>query len=214
VTIFGTIWDAGQLEEDIIKFLKRWMNTYLSEVAEQRGRNRGAYPVPKTWSAEPALTPAAVEGVIYPAILVIAGGTTNMPKKKGDGTYEATYRLGITVLTTANNESNARKMAQRYGAALKSAMLQKGSLETDYVSGLTWVDERFVDYIGGDQETVGSATEIFDIDVTEIVNAKAGPVNPDPLPEPTDPGDYPDNPTVRDPDSAPPYDPATLVRTD
>lgn len=214
MTIFGDIWDPSLLEDDCTAFLKKWFRTYAAEISEQRGHGRDRYKVPAYWTTTPALTPDAIKQVRYPAVLVVSTGVTGIPRRDGRGKYEATYALGITILSTANEDVAAGRMAKRYGAAIRSILLQKPSMDTDYITEVAWVDERFTDFIGSEKQAVGSATEIFNVTVKEILNAKTAPPGPDPLPEPaTAPGQtYGEVQTVRDHDTEPPYAPTTTTR--
>jgi hypothetical protein len=206
---FGDIFDASLLEEAVIQFLDSWFKTYTNEISKQRGYGTGAFPSPNYWTTEAAITPDAVKQIRYPAVLVISSGTIGSPRPKGDGWYDATYQLGVTILAQASTDTSARKMALRYGAAVRAAMLQRQSLGTDFVSGLTWTEERFTDFITSKKEAVGSASEVFNIDVQNIVNRKRGLgiYDVDNQPSDDDQHDYGSNPTVRDPQSDPVYDP-------
>lgn len=213
-TVFGEIWDAGILEDDMTAFLQKWFKTYSAEIAEQRGHDRGRYEPPKFWTTTPVLTPDVVKQIRYPAVLVVSSGLASQPTKRS-ANYEAPYAVGVTIMTTGTSEINSSRMAKRYGAAVRAAVVQKGGLETDYIEGIAWTDERFTDFLAANQESVSSATEIFNVTVKDITKWKgAGPAVPDPLPEdPGDPSPYPPNPTVRDPESDPPYDPVTVTNT-
>lgn len=219
MTVFDPIFDASVLEEDVTSFLNKWFRTYSAEISEQRGFGRDKFKTPKYWTTTPVLTPDAVQQVRYPAVLVLSTGLVGRPVRKGDGRYDGTYALGVTVLATADNDQNASKMAKRYGAAVRTLILQKPAMETDYITEVAWTDERFTDYLQNKQTAVGSATEIFEVTVKDILGAKAGPGIPDPLPEPaTAPNpSYEDRPVVRDPEGDPdageaPYESITTVR--
>jgi hypothetical protein len=211
MTRFGNIISADLLEDDLTTFLQRWILTYLGEVAEQNGESRNRYPRPKYWTTTPILTIDSVAQIRYPATLIVSPGLVGKPVRRGDGSYEATYQIGVCVLCSTKDEAGTTRMARRYGAAIHSAVLQKPSLETDYIIGVEWADERFTDFLNADQETVASATEIFNVTIAGLFDAHKGPgpKYPDPLPEPaTAPNEeYTDLPSTRDPDSAPPYSP-------
>lgn len=206
MTVFQDIISLDVPEDDLTEHLKLWLPTYLAEVAEQRGLERGVYPKPKFWATTPALTMATLEQVRYPAVLVVSSGAAQAPTRRGDGVYEATYVFGVACLTTGRGEQSSSQNARRYGAAIRTILMQKPGF-ADYVEGVNWIDERFTDYVNTEQEALSSATEIFNITIKDLGSAAGGPVQPDPDPDPNH--DYGDNPTVRDPDSAPPYWPVT-----
>lgn len=204
MTRFGPIISADRLEDDLTIFLQKWIETYLAEVAIAHGDTRTDYPKPKYWTTTPILTVDAVTQIRYPAALVVSPGLVSKPIRRGDGTYEGTYQVGVCVLTSVNTELGSSKSARRYGAAIHAAVMQRPSLDTTYIEGVEWADERFTDFLNANQDTVASATEIFNITVKGLFNALKGPGVADPLPEPAT---YPEPTVVRDPVSAPPFSP-------
>lgn len=213
MSVFGEIFDAGLLEDAMTAYLQKWFRTFSAEIAEQRDHGRDRYKEPKFWTTTPVLTLAAVEQVRYPAVLIVSSGLVSKPVKRGKK-YEGVYAVGVTILSTANDELAAGRMARRYGAAIRQAIIFKPSLEAPFVEGTEWADERFGDYIGTDQKGVGSATEVFNVTVKDIGVTYAGPGMPEPLPEPAvSPNEeYESGPVIRDPGSDPPYEPITTER--
>lgn len=194
---FGDIISADKLEDDLTVFLQKWLYTYLAEVAERHGDARGDYPKPKYWTTTPILTNDAITQVRYPAVLIVSPGLASRPVRRGDGTYEGTYQVGVCIVTSTKNELSTSKKARRYGAAVHTAIMQRPSLDTNYIEGVEWADERFTDFLNADQDTVASATEIFNFTVKGLFNALNGPGVSEPLPEPAT---YPELTDVRDPD--------------
>jgi hypothetical protein len=213
-TRFGTFVSADQIEDDLTAFLQKWLATYLGQVAEQNGLARDKYPGPRYWTTTPILTNDTVAQVRYPAILIVSPGLVSQPVKRG-GAYEATYQVGTCVLVSTKTEGSAARTARRYSRAVAAAVLQKQGLETDYVEGVEWVDERFTEFLNASQESVASATMIFNITVNGALDVNAGvsPQYPDPLPEPASPPNttYPDTHTVGDPGSGGSYTPVPSV---
>lgn len=216
MNIFKPIFSADQLDDAFATYLQKWFKSYAAEVAQQRGFTRGVFAEPKFWATTAVLTQETIAQVRYPCVLIVNPGLNKPPRRRGDGTYEGDYTVGIMVMSNASGEQGAQRMAKRYGAAVRTAIMQRPSLDADIeILGVEWTDERFNDYIGADQEQVSSAINLFNVTVGGIMHALDGPpiIFPDPLPEPAD-GDeneeYPDWPTVRDPDSAPPYTPVTV----
>jgi hypothetical protein len=204
MTRFGDIISADRLEDDLTIFLKKWIGTYLAEVADYHGDSRTDYPAPKYWTTTPILTVDTVTQVRYPAALVVSPGLMQKPVRRGDGTYEGSYQIGVCILTSVKSELGSSRMARRYGAAVHAAVMQRPSLDTTYIEGVEWADERFTDFLNAEQDTVASATEIFNVTVKGLFNALKGPGVADPLPEPAT---YPELTEVRDPDTAPPFSP-------
>lgn len=205
---FGPIFDPSQLEDAMEAHLQKWFRTYAAEISEQRGFGRDQFEEPRFWATSAVLDRDTVPQIRYPAVLIVSPGLSEQPVRRGDGTYEAKYIIGVTVLATAVTEAHSGKMAKRYGAAIRTCVMQKPSLGAPFVESTDWGDERFTDYLAADQQTVSSATEVFNVTVIDIFNARYGPIAPDPLPEPAE---YGDNPTVRDfNDEDDPYRPADV----
>jgi hypothetical protein len=215
-TRFGTFVSADQIEDDLTAFLKKWIATYLGQIAEQHALTRDKYPKPKYWTTTPILTNDTVSQVRYPACLIVSPGLVSQPVKRG-GRYEATYQAGVCILVSTKTEGSAARTARRYARAVAAAVLQKQSLETDYVEGVEWVDERFTEFLNAQQESVASATVIFSITVNGALDVNSGvsPQYPDPLPEPASPPNstYPDTTTVGDPGSGGTYIPVPPVKS-
>lgn len=204
MTRFGSIIPADVLEDDLTSYLQKWFKTYAAEVSEQVNGQRGLYPEPKYWTTAPIVALESESQIRYPAVLVVSPGLLQKPVRHGDGSYEGTYQIGVCIITTARKEIEAGRMARRYGAAIHTAVMQHQSLDTTYIEGIEWADERFTDFLSAEQETCASATEIFNITVKGLFNMFGGPGVANPLPEPAV---YPENPSVVDPDAAPPYSP-------
>jgi hypothetical protein len=220
MTRFGQIISADVLEDALTTYLKKWIPTYLGEVAESMGLPRNVFPRPKYWTTTPILTNETVGQVRYPAVLIVSPGLAGQPVRRGDGSYEATYQAGVCLVVSTKNELGASRTARRYGAAVRTAVMQRPGLETDYIEGVAWADERFTDFLNAEQETVASATEIFNFTLAGVMNALhgPGPQYPDPLPEPaTSPNAvYEAITTTRDPNTGTPYSPvpSTVTRLD
>lgn len=210
MTRFGTIISADVLEDDMTIYLKKWFDTYAAEVAQQRGDTRGDYPSPRYWTTTPILTVDTIAQVRYPAVLIVSPGLTGKPMRRGDGSFEASYQIGVCILASTRTEAGSSRSARRLGAAIHTAVMQHPSMDTSYIESVEWADERFTDFLNADQETVASATEIFNITCKGVFNALRGPgpAYPNPLPEPAV---YPDVTTVRDPAGPSPYTPVPPI---
>lgn len=202
MTPFKDLTPADMLERAVEAFLRKWLGTYLSEVAEQNGRPRDSIKTPQLWLRTPALTTVTIEQLRYPAMLIVSSGLAERPKRRGDGSYDVRYTLGITSLTHASTEDAATDLSRRYARAVQGAMLQKPGRIGPFIDGMDWIDERFTDYLNSEQESVSSATSIFNAGMKGVLTAKAGPDVPDPLPEPAvaPAEEYPEVPTLADKD--------------
>lgn len=179
MSIFGQMLDGAQVEETVESFLKRWLPTYLAQIAEDRGLARNAIAPPVSWQNTPEFT--LTESTQLPAILVITAGISGQPVRHGDGSYSATWIVGIGVVVTAGGPDPARatsRLAKRYGAAIRTLMLQHASLESSNVEGVTWEDENYDDIPTDQRRSLASARLVFSIEFRDVLNALDGPLLP------------------------------------
>lgn len=213
MSVFGAITDGSDVEFIVEKFLRRWLPTYLAEMAGQRGLPRDSFPPPQSWTHSTEFN--LDETTQLPAILIICSGLAGDPTRHGDGSYSVSWVIGVGVIVSAGGDDphNAtNKLAKRYGAAIRWAMTQNPALEDSRIAGLSWDDEGYDDVPSGQARSLASARLVFTIQVDDVMNDMDGPVLPDdPPPDPTIP--YADWPLVRDPDSDPPYIPVTVTRS-
>lgn len=211
--VYGKIIDGSQVEDIIESFLQRWLPMYLAEVAADRGEARDAFQAPKSWARSTDFN--LDESTQLPAILIISTGMSEAPMRQGDGSFNAKWIIGIGVIVSAGGDNPAEataKLAKRYGAAIRWLIMQQQGMESNIVAGVTWDDENYDDVPSDQRRSLASARLVFTVEIMDVMNVHDGPVLPnDPPLDPTTPIE--DWPTVRDPDSDPPYDPITLKRS-
>lgn len=182
--VFGSVLDGAQVEETVQKFLARWLPTYLSQLAADRGLPRDAWlreNWPPTWTN--STTFDLDETTRLPAILILSTGLADRPEMEGDGNYRAKWTVGIAAVVSANDQEATNRLAKRYGAAIRWLMIQHQSLEDPNVEGLSWEDEAYDDIPSGQRRTLASARLVFVIEYRHVVNRLDGPVLPDEPPE-------------------------------
>jgi hypothetical protein len=216
--VFGTIIDGSEVENIVQTFLRRWLPTYLAEVAQDRGLPRNALQAPRTWtnSTEFQLD----ETTQLPAILIISSGLAEAPSRQGDGSFNAKWVVGVAVVVSAGGEQPQEatsRLAKQYGAAIRWLITQHPAMENPKVAGVTWDDENYDDVPSEQARSLASVRLVFTVEISDVMNALDGPILPDEPPAPP-PGEAipetPDWDTMRDPDSDPPYNPITLQRSD
>lgn len=218
MTIFGQILDASHVERTFKAFLDRWMPVYLAEVARQNSlppnswlfqRPDGSWGWIRGWQAGPRFE--LDENTQLPAGRMIVAGVAGRPTKEGDGTYRATWTVGMAIVVSAKDQASTDALAKRMGAAIRALVVQHPSLEDSNVEGTSWEDEGYDDVPPEQGRNLASARLVFNVEYNYVVSALDGPVLPsDPPVDPTVP--YADWPTVRDPNAAPTYQPATVTR--
>jgi hypothetical protein len=196
-SIFGQVIDGAQVEDTVKAHLQNWLPTYVAQLADDRGLDRGAFPLPKQWlnSTE---EDTDWEARNLPAILIISSGIDGRPIREGDGSFRAAWVIGIAVVVTAGgvkggkgSRSNTATLARRYGAAIRWAMMQYTSLGNPNVEDVDWIDESYDDVPSDESSALASAQLVFRIEMRDVLNDTLGPGEPDPIPDPI-PNPYPD----------------------
>lgn len=203
--VFGNIFDADQLEQAVLAMLKERYQTWLDEVAQQRGRARGAYKTARTWTTVNDF--ASWDAVPLPCVLIISPGMVDEPRRNGDGTYTARWYVATAVIVSAKDVASTRKLAMRYGAALRACMLQNKTLNgalDGKARVVDWISEDYDDIDTDDSKTLATAKNIFTIEVDDVVNTHRGPTEL--LPNVDSEGD-PIPPAGPVPDGEPPHEP-------
>lgn len=185
-SVFRVILSADVAQDAMIAHLKSWLPTYLAEIDEQRGFERGFTATPKSWQVVPTFD-NTLDGQL-PAVLVIAPGTADKPDKLGDGSYLVTYTVGVAILVKGPDQITANKIAKRYGAAVGAAVMQHKSLSTDNVEQITWQGDSYDDVPVSQDRTLSSATVHFNVQFRGVMSEYAGPhmpiITPDPHKDP------------------------------
>lgn len=191
MSLFDAIVDAGEIEDACIAHLKEWEATYLDEVAQQRGRPRGTYQKPRTHTTVNDFDKWPEEKL--PCLLLIAPGTVEQPRRRGDGRYTGDWYIAVAIVVSARSQKSTKTLAKRYGAAYRALLLQRADFDgrlNGKMAVKEWVSEDYDD-LDDDSDTTRNlavAKLIFTVEVTGVVNAFAGPSEDDPRP-PDEEGD-------------------------
>lgn len=180
MSLFGPIVDGDQVEQACLAMLQLRFPTYIDEIAEQRGheKGRGAYKYPphKSYSTVNDFHKWPEE--VLPAVLLISPGMVDEPVRRGNGSYTGVWYIATAVVVSARTEKATRTLAMRYGAALRACMLQNKSLE-GALGGkarvIKWVSEDYDDVDADDSRTLAAAKNIFHVQVDDVVNIFDGP---------------------------------------
>lgn len=208
MTVFGNLLTKKEVEDSVLEHLQLWLPTYLAEVERQKALDPGFIATPVFWSNTPQQSFDFLGEQKTPAILVMSPGLAGKPAREGDGTMRASYVIGVGAVVSARSQGETNDLASYYAAAIKGLMVQKvpAAMSAGPVwQGITWEDEGYDDLPGADSRSLASCRLLFTLDFRGVVTTLGGPASPDPLDPVSTP--WPDNLTVRDPDSAPPYVP-------
>jgi hypothetical protein len=176
--VFGRMLSAGQIEDQVRASLKRWFPTYLREIERQLGLPKSTFPEPQNYSDRNSFDMEAAEEL--PKVVVIAPGLTGAPRRKGDGTHEAPWRIGIGIAVGARTEDRANDLVKGYAAAIRGIMLQNSELGNLGGIEMVWADESYDDLpVPNVNQLVKAASLYFDVTFADVVTRGHGPVVPD-----------------------------------
>lgn len=182
--IFKQIVSGSQVEGAVITTLNKWFSTYMQEVEIQLGMARGKTPVPKKYTTRNRMTEDMMVEDQLPKVVVVSPGLIKQPVAEGDGTYRASWAVGVGVIASAKDHESSDALAKAYGATVRALLTQKSGLE-GFAQKLEWTGERYDDVPLLDRtRTVMTAQETFNVEVEGVVNRFAGPAYPT-MPDPT-----------------------------
>lgn len=184
--VFGRLLDVSEVEEAVIAALELWLPTYIAEVERQRGMTPESMPMPRSYSTVNEFVKWTEDQL--PTIIVVSPGLAPTdPKREGDGTYRAWYRVGVAVIAAARDRETTRRISKLYIAAIRGAILQHAGLGDLEAAGIRWTNERNSDIPDEAGRTLGSGAVTFDIEMRGVINDRLGPAEPfdDPYDDPT-----------------------------
>jgi hypothetical protein len=189
---FGPIVSGGDVEQWVLELLRTWLSTYLSEVERQHDLEAGWLQRPRAYVRTGSLDKWPEDQL--PAVLVISVGTAEPPIKEGTGAYRARFVIRTGALVSASTEEATHALAQHYGAALHTLLVQRPSLD-GHAAGTVWMGETYDDLDYDDGRSLSVAIVEFTVEVHDVAIANAGPLTPSaPLDPDTDP--WPLDPTA------------------
>jgi len=178
---FGEMRGPEDVEDAVLAALEKWLPTYLREVERLYSLDKGAIPAVRSYSIVSDYERYPQEQL--PAVTIEASGLiAGSLSKDGGGYYSGKYAVEVSVTTAADEGVAARKMAERYGLAVKGALLQHASLDNDAMV-TDWVDESVVGENDKRQRRITCANA-FEVELQNVISTRKGPSEPDP-----DPGD-------------------------
>lgn len=199
-TVIGRIVDGDQVEQVILDMLQLRYGTYLDEVAQQRGHQKGraAYQSPRSWIVVKDFDKWPENKL--PCVIVVSPGMAEPPRKRGDGSYDATWEVIVAVIVEARTKKASHTLGMRYGAAMAKCMLSNnadlgGALEGTSVT--EWLGEDYADLPMDEERNLHATRNVFNVEVKNVMNAYKAPVEY--LPDEEDTGhspDYGDEPTA------------------
>lgn len=199
---FGPIVTGGDVRAAVEATVRLWQYDYLGELAVKSDRPRGELAMLRTFI--PAADVDKLEEDQLPALVIVAAGTAEVPVKKGDGTLDARWSVGLSPIVSGQDRANTWELCELYVAALRVLVLQRPSLG-GFATGVVLRGETYAELDFDDERTITAGLVNFWIDVPNIADVKQGPPAPSPAPDldlpipgdqpPLEPGEWP---TVED----------------
>jgi hypothetical protein len=175
--VFGPITTAPAVEAQFLDELETWLPTYLTEVEARAGLEPATLQRPRFWGSQ--VEPDLYPGEKLPAIIVIAPGTDSEPVREQGATYSAWFQVSVVALVQAADDRSARTLAGYYAAALRTCVLQRGSMDV-FGAPAAWVGEELQGEPAGERNRTRAAAIVhFRVKINEVVDGWAGPHMPD-----------------------------------
>jgi hypothetical protein len=171
------IFAAPELEDALLALIEEWLPTYLTEVETAYGLDPLTLARPKFYGTSVESDPHPGEGL--PAIIVVSPGTASI---EGEGQYTAAwYDVTVATSTMAASEMGARRLGAFYSAAIRTLVMQHGSIG-GVASGVSFIGEEFIGSPGNTDRSRsrGGALTHFRVKIDRLVDTQAGPTEPMP----------------------------------
>jgi len=187
--VFGSSVGGHDLEGWAIDLCREWISTFMSELERRNGLTERTLSRPRSYVVAPSFDAFAEEQL--PRLLFISPGIAQAPVKRGDGTYDAYWLLGVGAHYSASTEEDARFGARLLTQAVRDLLVDRPSLG-GHCAAADWLDERYDDLPYEDQRSHASGQVHFQFLVQGAAQAGTGPLASDqPSDEP-----WPDWPQV------------------
>lgn len=183
MSVIGTAWHPGHLEDKVIETLKLWLPSSLNEAIAQDSNAPAKVAVPRSYIvvSEDDRWPEDQ----LPAIVVTSPGLVDTPDRdKGDGSWRGTWSLEVTAIVKGRTAPEARRVCQLYWTAICISVLQRRSLGKPYQAS-TLADAALDSVPIEKRRTLAGATALFHVEVQSMFSEYDGPktpVPPDPMP--------------------------------
>lgn len=174
-SVYGRIVTEGQVRQAVQNTIRRWEETYRAEVSRQTGL--ALPPLRSYGTGIDADTPASQ----FPACVIVAPGIVGEPDRRGDGTHDVTWGIGVGVVVADKHRDTACDLAGAYGAAMRALLLQNQDLG-GFAAGLDWVDEEVTQVEWTSALSIHAAALEFRATIRNVADASAGllvPPSPD-----------------------------------
>jgi hypothetical protein len=183
MSVIGTAWNPGLLEDRVIDALQTWMPSSLHEVCAQDETVPAPAPLPRSYRvfSEENQWPEQQ----LPAIVVVSPGVVDEPAQAHAGIWRAKWSLEVTAIVKGPDPHRTRRLAQAYWTAMCLSILQRRSLGDPYTAAVL-KDAAMTAVPVEKARTLAGATALFHVEVQQMFSSFDGPKTPeppDPMPE-------------------------------
>ena len=170
-TLYGPVVTGGDVRKAVRDTIVAWSDSYVDELARQVGI---------------ALLPIRTYGIFggpsypvdeLPACVIVAPGLMGAPERRGDGSFDALWAVGVGIVVADVTADLAVARAEPYAAAIRALMVQQGGLG-GFAEETTWTDEETVPIAYERDRVVAAASLQFEVVVNNVVTRWAGPTVP------------------------------------
>lgn len=173
---YGSIIEGAQVEQAVIDTLRLWFPTYLAEFERRHSFAAGSLPLPRSYTTRNEFDKWEDEQI--PAVIVVSPGLNGRPTRQGDGSYLASWIVGVGIVVVGVDPGNSNMLAKLYAACARLIMIQQRSLG-GFARGVSWLDESYDDVPSEATRTLVAGQVIFSVEVSEVLDSFRGPVEPD-----------------------------------
>lgn len=172
---FGSIVIGTNVRSALESTLRKWMPTYLGEVAAQHGRDRKGLSDFRAYSSAATVNQQPENQL--PSCILIVPGLAGQPMQHGDGSVTADWSAGVGFVVSSHDQRKTTELVELYAGAVRSCILQHSSLD-GFATGTRWVDERYDDFGFDDSRSLQGGLLSFVVSVENVINIRQGPLEP------------------------------------
>jgi hypothetical protein len=169
-TLYGQIITGGQVRAAYQALLQQWLPAYLAEIERQTGLD---LPPPRQYGTGiPQDTPPEE----LPGIVIVAPGVNGALERRG-GAYDVPWGVGVGTVVAHTHRDTACAWTEAYNAAIRSCVLQHGSLG-GFATETTWEDEECSEVAWTTEQSTWMGTLYFTSLIPHVVDISGGPSVP------------------------------------
>ena len=187
----GEIVGADDVRDAVKATIDTWSPYYLSILSQRlatanrigptgplNGQDQPIIPTPLqsfgTWENEPTFRSI---GTGMPAMyLVTSPGTVGVPKRRGDGTHDATYAAVVTVHVFGLDWQTTADLTSWYEKVVRWSVMQHRSLGS-LASTVKWLGSAYEREEHDSKRTLGRALLRFDVVIEGVLDDTRGPAS-------------------------------------